>query len=822
MKQHWFVGILSVLFLLLFAGSTQSQVDPAVNPFIFRIKLEECAHAPHSRRQSGFLVAGRVGVVTALHGLVDCPTISAVSSDGKTILRNMVLHSTDIDHDSATLWSPDLDLENLAGLRPSTLFAKGDRAGNLSIVGHPFGLERQERLLIESDLALEKFNDLIPLDNTYVGFISRESPSIDSDVLRFSTLLQPGLAGAPILDEQDQLVAVASGGLRIDDEIQSWALFWEDIALQRHDEDSARAAYQQLAALDLEATFGFSTAFPQQLSSPQQLVYATIRLVDAAGNAIEQAEVTLSYAEGYAIGYTDADGYLVLRLDRDFGFGQSILLVETESYGAVRYTTFNPLENVAVQTVRLVPATPTATPTVTSIPTLATISTPRAIAIPTPSSLFADTRCHFAYTIVEASTYLPIERARVRTTVGARSETGYTDTLGFYRGELPCADPANATATVRVSKTNYQSNTQRFLLQGESKEIILLPLATPTMMPTATRRATPTRAPTTAPTPCGWQINPYALNARQRADVACPAQDWVPSRSVEIQQFAGGFMLVFDGPYHSNFQRATEVYKTYLLANDGRAWRVYFDSEELRQFTSPDPDEWYTCEPQAGLRPSESGVPWRRFGLIWCSYPQIRDAFGRALTDEIATTASFQSYYRGRVFQITGEDAVYIVYLDATDETIEDLYLTGTWELGGSTGSPARTAIPTARRTENTLLQPTVEIVCNDTKGQVWFTGTVTRSGKPLDGYYVHFKSTKVGGDTPVATVITGRSDQHSDWAPGYFEQFVDVYAPTASAKSLHIWVTNPNGRRVSENVEWETDGGSGKCNKAIVNFAAP
>jgi hypothetical protein len=822
MKQHWFVGTLGILFILFFAGSTQAQVDADESPYIFRIKMDDCVHAPHSRRQSGFLVEGQVGIITALHGLVDCQSMQAVSSSGDTILRDMVLYSVDAEHDIAVLWSPDLDLENLAGLRPSTLFHKGDTAGDLSIVGYPFGLERQERRPIEGELALEKFNDLIPLDNAYVGFISRESPSIDSDVLRFSMLLQPGLAGAPILDEVGQLVAVASGGLRVDGATQNWALFWEDIAVQRLDENSeennARAVYQQLATLDLEATFGFSTAFPQQVADPQQLIYATIRIVDSEDNPVEQAEVTLSHAAGYEIGYTDANGYLALRLDKVFDFSRSILLVEAPAYGAVRYTMINPLDNAAVQTYRLVPAAPTATPTATATAT----ATPIPPVIPTFSAPASVRICRFAYTVTNSSTFAPIERARVVTTVGDRIDTGYTDSVGFYRGELPCADSANATATVRVSKMNYRTSTQTILLQGETKDVLLAPLATPTDTPTATPRATSMPTPTITPTPCDLQINPYDLDTRQRADVACPAQDWIPSRPVEIQQFAGGFMIVFDGPAHSNFQRASEEYKTYLLANDGRAWRVFFDSDDVPQLTSPNPDAWYTCDPQPGLRPAESGVPWRRFGRIWCAHPQIRDALGRALTDEIATTASFQSYYRGRVFQLTGEDAVYVLYLDATDETINDPYLTGTWELSSVASAAPPAPVPTATRMDDALLQPTVEIDCNDTKGQVWFTGTVSRNGKPLDGYYVHFKSAKVAGNDPVATVITGRSEQHRDWAPGYFEQFVDVQAATANPKSLHIWVTNPNGRKVSADAYWETDGGSGKCNKAVIVFDTP
>ncbi|HRW10346.1 MAG TPA: hypothetical protein P5121_34820, partial [Caldilineaceae bacterium] len=389
-----------------------------------------------------------------------------------------------------------------------------------------------------------------------------------------------------------------------------------------------------------------------------------------------------------------------------------------------------------------------------------------------------------------------------------------------YRSRLPCANPENASLQVLVTQPDYAPHDQTVALVGETKEILLTALTTPTPTATATPNATPTATRTATPTPCASTINPYTLTARQRAGVACPAQGWVPSRIVEVQEFEGGFMIVFDDPANDNFQEPGKQRKSYLLANDGRAWRVYFESDDIPQLTSPDPNEWYTCEPQPGMNPAESGVPWRRFGLIWCTYPQIRTAFGRALGDEITTDASFQSYYQGRVFQLAGDEGVYIIYLDADDETIDDRYLTGTWELRSTTGTTSRGTASTPTRAGGARFQPEVEIVCNDTKGQVWFSGTVTENGKPVNGYRVLFKSTKVPGDEPATDpVVTGPSAQHRDWAPGYYEHFVDIYAATASSKSLQIWITDSNWRKVSADAYWQTDGGSGKCNKAVINF---
>jgi hypothetical protein len=258
-----------------------------------------------------------------------------------------------------------------------------------------------------------------------------------------------------------------------------------------------------------------------------------------------------------------------------------------------------------------------------------------------------------------------------------------------------------------------------------------------------------------------------------------------------------------------------------VLANDGRAWRVYFASDDIRQNTSPNPDDWYTCDAQPGLRPAESGVPWRGFGLAWCTYPPIRQVLGHALTDELQGRASFQSYNQGRAFQIAGQRTTYLVYLDANEETIDDQYLTGAWQLQGVQSAP--TAPPAGAPVNSNNFQANVRVICNDTKGQVWFDGTVRRNGQPLDGYRIAFKSTKVPGTEPATPpAISGPHSDHPDWSSGYYAHIVDASAPHAKDKSLQVWLMDNSGIRVSDYGYWQTDGAGGPCNKAVINFEAP
>lgn len=148
----------------------------------------------------------------------------------------------------------------------------------------------------------------------------------------------------------------------------------------------------------------------------------------------------------------------------------------------------------------------------------------------------------------------------------------------------------------------------------------------------------------------------WQLSQTQLADLGCPISRPVDSRTVATQRFERGFMVIFDDDSNSSFQTPNQKRKFFALADDGRAWRTYFDPENTLQTTSPNADDWYTCNAQAGRKPQESGVPWRGFGMVWCTYSDISVALGSVVVSpdnyEALGYAAFQDYERGRVFMI--------------------------------------------------------------------------------------------------------------------------------------------------------------------------
>ena len=234
------------------------------------------------------------------------------------------------------------------------------------------------------------------------------------------------------------------------------------------------------------------------------------------------------------------------------------------------------------------------------------------------------------------------------------------------------APTPEATSVAAPSSTPQSTATLQAVVEAPTDT----PAPTPTPEPTLVSTQSPT--PTLEPTPCA-STGPYPLDDALLKDLGCPADKFVPSRNVVTQQFDNGFMIIFDDAKNSNYSGATSLYKFYIVLNDGRAWRVYFPNGTPNNNASPNPDDWYSCEVRHGLRPKDSRIPWRGFGMVWCQYPAIRAALGyvRPGADEVPGKAAFQSYQTGRTFVVNGRR--YTVVLNIEDGK-PDTFVVGRWQ----------------------------------------------------------------------------------------------------------------------------------------------
>lgn len=249
------VGILVAFFLLsLFSlGQGRAMANKfEASDYIYRIKSGNCVQEPHTRIQTGFQVAGKKGIVTALHGVIGCETIIAKSGDNR-VLRKLEIQQADFEHDVALLISEELADASANGLEVVN-FAK-EPNGDLHVIGYPLTIRGQHRMSRIAWYLFSPLQDYIPEKNL-TALSRRKSPDLLIDIISLEASLQPGHSGAPLLTANGQVFGVANGGLEGGAAPISWAIPWQDVTLQevgRTDENAL--AKSPLSDLSFSSTF---------------------------------------------------------------------------------------------------------------------------------------------------------------------------------------------------------------------------------------------------------------------------------------------------------------------------------------------------------------------------------------------------------------------------------------------------------------------------------------------------------------------------------------------------------------------------------------
>ena len=537
-----------VLLLALWAGMAFAQNGSAIPaPYVYRLKIGNCTFDPADRRQTGFQVQGTVGIVTALHGVADCQTVSAITDDG-VVFTDLVIAAVDIDHDVALLTSSDLAGLPTDGFAVSQLAPTEILTASLRIVGYPLGLDKQDVDLIESVRDIEPLDGVIPDEEESTAFLKRKSPDIDIEVLNLQAQLLPGHSGAPVLDAVNGLVAVGEGGLRGGTVGRSWAIPWQAVKLESVEIGAVGKKLAELAAKDI-SVLAFSSTYPGQVATTTALATYTVQVMTTQANQpVANAEVLLTHSAGYEIGVTDSNGFYTFHLSTDNGvdYTQSQLQVEAVGYQPYSRNVPTVLERASPEMLRLTALAPTATVPPTNTPTELS------------SSL-----CSFAFLVLDEQSEEPIRRATVAVSVGIRRATGTTDSTGYYLAHLPCSDEQDVEARVRVSANNYMVYTRSIFLSGKTTEVLLESKVTP--IPAATATLTPAMVipePTIIPSftpqsvfPCeakvisstgAAMISRYVIRKGPSENTAAGNQDIKVGTSVLVMQVVNNHKLWYE------------------------------------------------------------------------------------------------------------------------------------------------------------------------------------------------------------------------------------------------------------------------------------
>jgi hypothetical protein len=238
---------------------------------VYRLEVKECANG-FNKISTGFRVEGEDGIITALHGVVGCKSITAYSddiySDSKGVnnrFEKLEIIKVDIEHDVALLWRDDLKIENVlaGGLKKySSDFPK--KQEDLYVTGYPDGVSKQDFLLEIKVTDYDQLTYRIP-DNQKPakdGLLERKSPNLKTEVLYLQASVRPGHSGAPLFTSDKQVYGVVNGGLDMGRIGVSWAIRLSDIEWEKVEAEGVAEELKRLADPDLLSSLSFSSTFP--------------------------------------------------------------------------------------------------------------------------------------------------------------------------------------------------------------------------------------------------------------------------------------------------------------------------------------------------------------------------------------------------------------------------------------------------------------------------------------------------------------------------------------------------------------------------------
>jgi len=196
-----------VLCLLVAPCSVVAQV---ISTHVFHVLASGCIAYPEDRDLTAVRIKGYQGLLTALHGVVGCRTIAAFQPDSNERFLEMQITRADLDNDVALISSTEIKSPFKTGYEP--LRQLPEQFQTLRVIGFPLNTKG----VISTTVTVRQgtITTWANMDSKTISrLLKRGSPNVNARMLSIQGHFLPGHSGAPVLDRQDRVVAIAIGGL---------------------------------------------------------------------------------------------------------------------------------------------------------------------------------------------------------------------------------------------------------------------------------------------------------------------------------------------------------------------------------------------------------------------------------------------------------------------------------------------------------------------------------------------------------------------------------------------------------------------------------
>jgi len=237
---------IKTIFILI---STFTWFTPchAQEKYVVRITASNCSYTDQSSGTTniltGFFLKGK-GIMTALHGVCGCKTISVEDNTGR-VLGRMKVSSADLENDVALLTSESGYIDFSSGFEYSNVLPNSLANQNVTMIGYGHGVSKPKTSTIARvrSPSVRSLTDCIkPSQKALLG--ERNSPDIYNQVLDVEIPIAPGCSGAPII-YNGKVIGIADGGLEKGSTNYCWAILVNAISLSPR--NSLEPKYSKLA-----------------------------------------------------------------------------------------------------------------------------------------------------------------------------------------------------------------------------------------------------------------------------------------------------------------------------------------------------------------------------------------------------------------------------------------------------------------------------------------------------------------------------------------------------------------------------------------------